>query len=152
MGKTEVGLAFNGGSNQSVITKEYAERKKLKKVGFKVPVIGFSSPEPEMGELYEVPLRANGKREVIIRAVAVETIHDGPAAKCPDKIATRFLQSRNAKSWDLDQVGGGDRHLPGHGLPLPPAETPGEGVQRRPAAPLHIGIRQRPHPVRGGAA
>jgi hypothetical protein len=105
-GKTEVGLAFDGSSNQSVITREYAERKKLKKVSFKVPVIGFSGPELEMGELYEVPLRASGKWVVTVRAVAMEAIHNGPAAKCPDNITTRFLQSRNAKSWDLDQAGG----------------------------------------------
>jgi hypothetical protein len=41
MGKTEVGLAFDGGSNQSIITKKYVARKKLRKVGFTVPVIGF---------------------------------------------------------------------------------------------------------------
>ncbi len=106
MGKTEVGLAFDGGSNQSAITKEYTARKKLKEVGFTIPVIDFGSPEPEMGELYEVPLRTRGKWEVIIRAVAVEAIHNGPTARCPDIIATRFLQSRNAKSWNLDQAGG----------------------------------------------
>jgi hypothetical protein len=106
MGKTEVGLAFGGGSNQSVITKEYAARKKLKKVSFTIPVISFGSPEPEVGELYEVPLRACGKRNITIKAVAVKAIRNGPAAKCPDNSATRFLQSRNAKSWDLDQVGG----------------------------------------------
>ncbi len=101
-----MGLAFDGGSNQSVITKEYAARKKLKKVGFTVLVIGFGSPEPEMGELYEVPLKVSGKREITIKAVAVEAIHNGPAAKCPDNITTRFLQSRNTKSWDLNQAGG----------------------------------------------
>jgi hypothetical protein len=58
-----------------------------------------------MEELYEVPLRASGKLEVTIRAVAVEVIHNGPAARCPANIATRFLQSRNAKPWDLDQAG-----------------------------------------------
>jgi hypothetical protein len=30
MGNTEVGLAFDGGSNQSFITMEYATRKRLK--------------------------------------------------------------------------------------------------------------------------
>jgi hypothetical protein len=89
----------------SPFTKEYVARKKLRKVSFTVPVIGFGSPKPEMGELYEVPLRASGKREVIIRAVAVEAIHNRPAARCPANIATRFLQSRNAKPWDLDQAG-----------------------------------------------
>ncbi len=106
MGKSEVGLAFDGGRNQSAISKEYAARKKLKKVGFTVPVNGFGNPEPEMGELYEVPPRTSSKREVIIQAVAVEAIHNGPGARCPENIATRFLQSRNAKSWDLDQAGG----------------------------------------------
>jgi hypothetical protein len=38
-----------------------------------------------MTELYEVPLRASGKREITIRAVAVEAIHNGPTAKCPNK-------------------------------------------------------------------
>jgi hypothetical protein len=66
MGKTEVGLAFDGGSNHSIITKEYAARKKLKKVGFTVPVIGFGSPEAEMGELYEVLLKASGKMNITI--------------------------------------------------------------------------------------
>ncbi len=50
------GLAFDGGSNHSAITKEYYAWKKLKKVGFTVPVIGFGSPEDEMEVLYEVPL------------------------------------------------------------------------------------------------
>jgi hypothetical protein len=59
-----------------------------------------------MGELYEVPLRASGKRDIIIKAVAVEAIHNGPPARCPENIATRFLQSRNAKSGDLSQAGG----------------------------------------------
>jgi hypothetical protein len=106
IGKTEVSRAFDGGSNQSAITKEYDTRKKLKKVGFTVPVVGFGSPEPEMGELYEGPLRTSGKREVIIKTVAGETIYNSPAATCPENIATRFLQSRNAKSWDLDQAEG----------------------------------------------
>ncbi len=106
MGKTEVGLAFDGGSNQSFVTKEYASRKKQKKVGFTVPVIGFGSLEPVMGELYEVPLWASGKRDIVIKAVAVEAIHNGPPARCPENIATRFLQSRNAKSRDLSQAGG----------------------------------------------
>jgi hypothetical protein len=83
MGKAEVGLAFDGGSNQSFVTKEYASRKKLKKVGFTVPVIGFGSPEPVMGELYEVPLRASGKRDIIIKAVAVEAIQNGPSPGVP---------------------------------------------------------------------
>jgi hypothetical protein len=106
MGKTEVGLAFDSHSNHSVITKEYATRTKLKKVGVTIPVIDFGSPEPEMGELYEVSLRASGKREIVISAVAVKAIHNGPAAKCPSNIASRFLQSRNVKPWDLHQAGG----------------------------------------------
>jgi hypothetical protein len=106
MGKTEVGLAFDGGSNQSFATMEYASKKRLKKVGVAVPVIGFGSPEPVMGELYEVPLRASGKRDIIIKAVAVEAIHNGPPARCPENIATRFLQSRNAKADSLSQAGG----------------------------------------------
>ncbi len=36
----------------------------------------------------------------------MEAIHNGPAAECLDNIATRFLQSRNAKSWDLDRASG----------------------------------------------
>jgi hypothetical protein len=59
-----------------------------------------------MGELYEVPLRASGKRDITIKAVAVEAIHNGPPARCPENIATRFLQSRNAKSESLSQAGG----------------------------------------------
>jgi hypothetical protein len=84
IGKMEVCLSFDGGSNHSVITKEYAAKKKLKKVSFTVPVIGFGRPEAEMGELYEVPLKASGKRNITIRAEAVEFIHSGPPAKCPD--------------------------------------------------------------------
>ncbi len=104
-------MAFDGGSNQSIITKEFAARKKLKKVVITVPVItvpviGFRSPEPEMREMFEVPLRASGKQHIIIRAVAEEAIHNGPAAKCPDNISWRFMQSRNAKAWDLHQPGG----------------------------------------------
>jgi hypothetical protein len=87
MGKTEVGLAFDGGSNQTVITKEFAVREKLQKVGVTVPVIGFGSPEAEMGEMFKVPLRASGKRNITIRAVVVETILNGPDAKCPDNVA-----------------------------------------------------------------
>ncbi len=49
MGKFKVGLAFDGGSNPCAITKEYAARRNPKKIGFTVPVIGFGSPEPEMG-------------------------------------------------------------------------------------------------------
>jgi hypothetical protein len=78
MGKTEVGLAFDSGSNQSFVTTEYACSRKLKKVGFAVPVIGFGSTEPVMGELYEVPLRASSKWDITIKAVAVEAIHNGP--------------------------------------------------------------------------
>jgi hypothetical protein len=78
----------------------------LKKVGFAVLVIGFGSPEPVMGELYEVPLRASGKRDITIKAVAVEAIHNSPPARCPENIATRFLQSRNAKLESLSQAGG----------------------------------------------
>jgi hypothetical protein len=60
-----------------------------------------------MGELYEVPQRTSGKKEIIIKAVVVErTIHNGSAARCPENIATRFLQSRNTKSWDSDQAEG----------------------------------------------
>jgi hypothetical protein len=94
MGKSEVGLAFDGGNNQSAVTKEYAARRKLKKVGFTVPVIGFGSPEPEMGELFEVPLRTSGKKEVIIQTVAVEAIH-------PENIATSSCSpgAQNPGTW-----------------------------------------------------
>jgi hypothetical protein len=81
-GKTEVGPAFDSSSNQSVITKEFIARKKLKKVGITVPVIGFGSLKPEMGKMLEVPLRVSGKRDITIRVVAVVAIHNGPAAKC----------------------------------------------------------------------
>ncbi len=57
-----------------------------------------------MGELYEVPLQASGKRDITIKAV--EAIHNGPPARCLENIATRFLQSRNAKLETLSQAGG----------------------------------------------
>jgi hypothetical protein len=97
MCKTEVGQAFDGGSNQSFVTMEYASRKRLKKVGFAVPVIGFGSPEPVMGELYEVPLRASGKRDITIKAEAVEAIHNSPPPGVP-RTSPRGSCSRGMRS------------------------------------------------------
>ncbi len=48
MGKVEVGLTFDSGSNHTVVTKELATRRKLKKVGASMLVIKFGSVE--MGE------------------------------------------------------------------------------------------------------
>ncbi len=39
MGETEVGLAFDGGSNPMVVTRDYGKRMKLKKVGSGFPVV-----------------------------------------------------------------------------------------------------------------
>jgi hypothetical protein len=44
-----------------VFTREFAERRKLEKVGDGVPVIGFGSPVVEVGDVYEVPLKASSK-------------------------------------------------------------------------------------------
>jgi hypothetical protein len=39
MGKVEITFAFDGGSSHTVVTKELAVRRKLKKVGSGIPVI-----------------------------------------------------------------------------------------------------------------
>jgi hypothetical protein len=39
MGKVEVTLVFDGGSSHTVVTKELAVRRKLKKLGSGIPVI-----------------------------------------------------------------------------------------------------------------
>jgi hypothetical protein len=74
MAKTEVGLALDGGSSHTVVTKEYTKRKKLKKIGSQFPVISFCSPDVEIGDLYEVLLRASGKRLVTVNAIMVSAI------------------------------------------------------------------------------
>jgi hypothetical protein len=81
MGKEEVGFAFDGGSSHIMVTREIAERRKLKKIGSGVPVIGFGSPDVEIGDVYEVPLKASGKRSITVNAVAVESIYNEPPAK-----------------------------------------------------------------------
>jgi hypothetical protein len=47
-------------------------RKKLKKMGGGVPVIGFGSPDMKMGNIYEMSLKASGKRSITVNAVVVE--------------------------------------------------------------------------------
>ncbi len=101
--------------------------------------------------MFKVPLRASGKRNITIRAVVVETILNGPDAKCPDNLAWRFMQSRNAKPWDLHQPGGVIDICLGMDYPfLQPRHLEKEsGVA---GTPLHLSIWERPHPVRGGTA
>jgi hypothetical protein len=81
MGKMEVGLVFDGGSNPTVVTKEYAERRRLKKISTGIPVIGFreSSPDVEIGNLYKVPLKASDKRQIPVCAMAVSAIYNRPS-------------------------------------------------------------------------
>ncbi len=85
MGKVEVGLTFDGGSRHTVVTKKFVNRRKLKKLGGRVPVIGFASPYVGMGAVYE------------------ESICYEPPAKCPHNVTWRFLQSRGTTAWDLHQ-------------------------------------------------
>jgi hypothetical protein len=80
MNQEEVGLAFDSGSNCTIVTKEYAVRKKLKKIG---PVISFGSLDTEMADLYQLPLWASGKRRIKVNAVSVVAICNGPPARCP---------------------------------------------------------------------
>jgi hypothetical protein len=90
MGKVEVGLTLDGGSRHTVVTKEFVNRRKLKNLGGRVPVIGFASPYVGMGAVYEVPLNSTGKRSItvnpVVNAVAVESICYEPPAKCPHNV------------------------------------------------------------------
>jgi hypothetical protein len=60
----------------TIVTKEYAKRKKLKKLGSNIPVVSFGSPDTKMGDLYEVPLRASGRRRISVCAVSVVVIYN----------------------------------------------------------------------------
>jgi hypothetical protein len=55
-------------------------------------VIRFGSPDVEVCDVYEVPLRASGMRSITVGRVAVESIYNGHLAKCPHNITLRFLQ------------------------------------------------------------
>jgi hypothetical protein len=59
-------------------------------------VIGFGSPDVEIGYLYEVPLKASGRRSITVKAVMLESIYNMPYAKFPHNVTWRFLQSRGA--------------------------------------------------------
>jgi hypothetical protein len=74
MGKEEVGISFDAGSNHTFITWDYAAWRKLKKIGCSIPVIGFGIPNVEVGNLYEVPLQASGKRKITVNAMVVAAI------------------------------------------------------------------------------
>jgi hypothetical protein len=50
-------VSIEGGSSHTEVTKEFAEKRKLKKVSVRVPVIGFGSPAVEVGVVNEVPSR-----------------------------------------------------------------------------------------------
>jgi hypothetical protein len=75
LGKVDVSLAFDSGSNNTVVTKEYAEKRKLKKIGSGFSVIFFDSPELEMGNLYEVLPKPSGKQQIMVCAVSVFAIY-----------------------------------------------------------------------------
>ncbi len=81
------------------------KRRKLKKIGSDIPVIGFGSRDAELGNLYEMPLKASGKRQITLCAVVVSAIYNGPPATCPHDITWHFLQSRGEIAWDLHQPG-----------------------------------------------
>ncbi len=53
-----------------VVTEEYAQRMRLKKIGSGYQVIGFGHLEAMIGDLYEVLLRAFGKRKVTVNAAS----------------------------------------------------------------------------------
>jgi hypothetical protein len=76
-------------------------------MGSGIPVIGFGSPNVEVGNMYEVPLKASGKRSITVNALEVETVFNkmGPPAKCPHNITWRFQQSRGSTAWNLHQPG-----------------------------------------------
>jgi hypothetical protein len=74
MGKVEVGIAFDGGSSHTVVTKEFSERRKHKKVGSGFPLIGFGSSDVKVGDVCKVPLKASSKRSITVIVVAVESI------------------------------------------------------------------------------
>jgi hypothetical protein len=59
-----------------------------------------------MGDLYEVSLRASGKRKITLNTVSMSSIYNGPPAICPHNIMWKFLQSGGAIAYDLHQPGG----------------------------------------------
>jgi hypothetical protein len=54
--KVDTSIAFKGGSNRKVVTKDYTRRMCLKKIRSIYPVNGFDTPELRMGDLYEMLL------------------------------------------------------------------------------------------------
>jgi hypothetical protein len=82
MDKVEVGLAFDSGRSHTVVTKEFAESRKLKKVGSGVPVIGFGSPDVEVGDVFKELLKSSGKKSITVNVVVMESIYNSPPTKC----------------------------------------------------------------------
>ena len=98
-------IAFDAGSDCTVVTKGYAARKGCKQLGHQAAYIGFGSTSLAMGDVYEVEIADRLGKVVRLNAIAVPSIYGWPAAKCLRNLRMRFLRACPPPSPRLSHMG-----------------------------------------------
>jgi hypothetical protein len=98
-------LAFDGGSDQTVVTEEYAKRMGFWKLKEGAAVVGFGETTPLFADVYEIAVTERAGKQHYLEAVAVPRIHTGPAARCPQDLRYRFLRIYNPPAEEMHQTG-----------------------------------------------
>ena len=80
-------IAFDGGSDATLVTEAYAAKWKCKKLERQAAYVGFGQRVPKMGDVYEVVVADRLGKAVRLEAIAVPFIYGGPAAECPEGIS-----------------------------------------------------------------
>ena len=98
-------IAYDGGSNQTIVTEEYAKRKGLKRIGGAAAAFGLGEAEATVGDMYMVTICDRNLKVHYLEALAVPYIYTGPAATCPKNLRTRFMRTYTPLPKELHQTG-----------------------------------------------
>jgi hypothetical protein len=63
MGKEEICISYDGGANMASVTREYALRRRLKKVSSNIPVVEFRKPRGRARQPLQGPLESQRQEE-----------------------------------------------------------------------------------------
>jgi hypothetical protein len=86
-------IAFDGGSDATLVTEAYAAKWKCKRLDRQAAYVGFGQRVPKMGDVYEVVVADRLGKPVRLEAIAVPLIYSGPAATCRIGTNRKFWES-----------------------------------------------------------
>jgi hypothetical protein len=105
VGGVSCNIAFDGGSDRTMVTEKYAKEKVLWKLDKRAAVMGFGEATPTCTDVYEVSITDRAGKQHLLQAAAVPWIQTGPAARCPQDLRYRFLRIYNPLAEEMHQTG-----------------------------------------------